>query len=115
MSAAFDSEIAAAPCGSRSSARRAPPSRSRPTWPRPSTTRPPTTSSLPLSDTGSHARARTDDARPNTRAGLDRAEGERPAARQFRNPRKGGEAASRPRCPCRRRSRAGPPPIGGGR
>jgi hypothetical protein len=48
----------------------------------PSTTRPPTTDSLPLPDTGSHARARTDDARPTIRAGLDRAEGERPAARQ---------------------------------
>jgi hypothetical protein len=43
----------------------------------PSTTRPPTTDSLPLPDTGSHARARTDDARPTIRAGLDRAEGER--------------------------------------
>jgi len=82
MSLTFDSEIAGASCGSRASPRRAPPSRSWPTWTRPSTTRPPTTASLPLSDTGSHARARTDDAPPNTRAGLDRAAGERPAARQ---------------------------------
>jgi hypothetical protein len=44
--------------------------------------RPPITASLPPSDTGSHAPAPKDDARPNTRAGLDRAQGERPAARQ---------------------------------
>ena len=82
MSVVFDSEIAAAPCGSRSSARA---STAQPIPADVTTTEHYATADNRLAIGYRQPRpARTDDARPNTRAGLDRAEGERPAARQSR-------------------------------